>query len=102
VIDFIDMEENRNNRAVERKMKDCLKTDRARIQVGRISHFGLLEMSRQRIRSGHHGRQFHHLRPLRRQRHDPLVGVRCALQVLRSIEDAQRKRAVHVTVRARA
>lgn len=52
VIDFIDMEENRNNRAVERKMKDCLKTDRARIQVGRISHFGLLEMSRQRMRTG--------------------------------------------------
>ena len=50
VIDFIDMEENRNNRAVERKIKDCLKSDRARIQVGRISHFGLLEMSRQRLR----------------------------------------------------
>ncbi|MDQ0468829.1 Rne/Rng family ribonuclease [Labrys wisconsinensis] len=52
VIDFIDMEESRNNRAVERKLKDCLKNDRARIQVGRISHFGLLEMSRQRIRTG--------------------------------------------------
>jgi ribonuclease E len=52
VIDFIDMEENRNNRAVERKLKDCLKHDRARIQVGRISHFGLMEMSRQRIRTG--------------------------------------------------
>jgi ribonuclease E len=52
VIDFIDMDENRNNRAVERKLKDCLKHDRARIQVGRISHFGLLEMSRQRMRSG--------------------------------------------------
>ncbi len=52
MIDFIDMEENRNNRAVERKMKDCLKHDRARIQVGRISHFGLMEMSRQRIRQG--------------------------------------------------
>jgi ribonuclease E len=52
VIDFIDMEENRNNRAVERKLKDCLKHDRARIQVGRISHFGLMEMSRQRIRQG--------------------------------------------------
>ena len=52
VIDFIDMEENKNNRAVERKLKDCLKNDRARIQVGRISHFGLLEMSRQRIRTG--------------------------------------------------
>jgi ribonuclease E len=51
VIDFIDMEENRNNRAVEKRLKDCLKNDRARIQVGRISHFGLLEMSRQRIRS---------------------------------------------------
>lgn len=52
VIDFIDMEEKRNNRAVERKLNDCLTNDRARIQVGRISHFGLLEMSRQRIRTG--------------------------------------------------
>jgi ribonuclease E len=51
VIDFIDMDENRNNRAVERRLKDALKNDRARIQVGRISHFGLMEMSRQRIRS---------------------------------------------------
>ena len=51
VIDFIDMDEKRNNRAVERRVKDCLKYDRARIQVGRISHFGLLEMSRQRIRT---------------------------------------------------
>ena len=46
------MMENRSNRAVERKLKDCLKNDRARIQVGRISHFGLMEMSRQRIRFG--------------------------------------------------
>jgi ribonuclease E len=52
VIDFIDMEENRNNRAVERRLKDALKNDRARIQVGRISHFGLMEMSRQRLRPG--------------------------------------------------
>jgi ribonuclease E len=52
VVDFIDMDENRNNRAVEKRMKDALKNDRARIQVGRISHFGLLEMSRQRIRTG--------------------------------------------------
>jgi len=52
VIDFIDMMENRSNRAVERKLKDSLKNDRARIQVGRISHFGLMEMSRQRIRFG--------------------------------------------------
>ena len=51
VIDFIDMDETRNNRTVERRLKDALKYDRARIQVGRISHFGLLEMSRQRIRS---------------------------------------------------
>ena len=52
VIDFIDMDENRNNRAVERKMKEALKSDRARIQVGRISSFGLMEMSRQRMRAG--------------------------------------------------
>ncbi len=52
VIDFIDMEEHRNNRTVEKKLKDCLKNDRARIQVGRISPFGLLEMSRQRMRTG--------------------------------------------------
>ena len=52
VIDFIDMEERRNNLAVEKRIKDKLKTDRARIQVGRISGFGLLEMSRQRLRPG--------------------------------------------------
>ncbi|MDP2771596.1 MAG: ribonuclease E/G, partial [Giesbergeria sp.] len=50
VIDFIDMVENRSNRAVERRLKDALKNDRARIQVGRISHFGLMEMSRQRLK----------------------------------------------------
>ena len=50
VIDFIDMEENRNKSAIERKLKDALRHDRARIQVGSISHFGLLEMSRQRLR----------------------------------------------------
>ena len=52
VVDFIDMEEKRNNRSVERRLKDALRHDRARIQVGRISHFGLLEMSRQRLRAG--------------------------------------------------
>ena len=52
VIDFIDMDERRNNVAVEKKIKDKLKTDRARIQIGRISSFGLLEMSRQRLRPG--------------------------------------------------
>jgi ribonuclease E len=52
VIDFIDMDERKNNNAVEKKLKDKLKSDRARIQVGRISGFGLLEMSRQRLRPG--------------------------------------------------
>lgn len=52
IIDFIDMEEGRNNRAVERVLKDCLALDRARIQNGKISSFGLMEISRQRRRSG--------------------------------------------------
>ena len=52
VIDFIDMENNSNNRKVEKAMKEALKNDRARIQVGRISGFGLFEMSRQRLRTG--------------------------------------------------
>ncbi len=50
VVDFIDMEMRKHNAMVERKLKDALKSDRARIQVGSISHFGLLEMSRQRLR----------------------------------------------------
>lgn len=52
VIDFIDMEEPRNNRKVEKALKDAMKNDRARVQLGRISSFGLLELSRQRRRSG--------------------------------------------------
>ena len=52
VIDFIDMDERKNNNAVEKRIKDRLKNDRARIQVGRISGFGLMEMSRQRLRPG--------------------------------------------------
>ncbi len=52
VIDFIDMEENRNDRDVERRLRDAVKNDRARVQIGRISQFGLLEMSRQRLRAG--------------------------------------------------
>ena len=52
VIDFIDMDENKNNRAVEKKMKDALKLDRARVQNNRISQFGLMEISRQRRRAG--------------------------------------------------
>jgi len=51
VIDFIDMEETRNQKSVEARLKDAMKTDRARIQLGRISAFGLLELSRQRLRS---------------------------------------------------
>ena len=52
VIDYIDMMENKNRRTVENKLRDCLKTDRARYQVGSISEFGLLELSRQRMRTG--------------------------------------------------
>ncbi len=52
VIDFIDMDNNSNVRKVEKAMKEALKNDRARIQVGRISSFGLMEMSRQRLRTG--------------------------------------------------
>ena len=52
VIDFIDMEERRNDRNVERRLKESVRNDRARIQIGRISQFGLLEMSRQRLRTG--------------------------------------------------
>ena len=52
VIDFIDMDESKNNRAVEKKLKDCLKDDRARVQMGKISAFGLMEISRQRRRTG--------------------------------------------------
>ncbi len=52
VIDFIDMDEAKNNRAVEKKLKDCLADDRARVQMGKISPFGLMEISRQRRRMG--------------------------------------------------
>jgi ribonuclease E len=101
VVDFIDMEEGRNNRAVERRVKDALKNDRARIQVGRISHFGLLEMSRQRIRTGV-------------LEGSTVVCAHCmgagvvrstasiALHVLRVLEDALIKSATHnMTVRTR-
>ena len=101
VVDFIDMEESRNNRAVERRIKDALKNDRARIQVGRISHFGLLEMSRQRIRTGVlEGSTV--LCP-----HCQGAGVvrstaSIALHVLRVLEDALIKSSTHdLTVRTR-
>ncbi len=54
VIDFIDMDVSRNNHAVERKLKEAMKSDRARVQIGRISPFGLLELSRQRLRPSIH------------------------------------------------
>jgi ribonuclease E len=52
VIDFIDMEDSRNDRAVEKRLHNAVKNDRARIQIGKISQFGLMEMSRQRLRAG--------------------------------------------------
>ena len=94
VIDFIDMDESRNNRSVERKLKDCLKNDRARIQVGRISHFGLMEMSRQRIRTGvlesstevcAHCGGSGHVRSV----------TSVALHILRALEDQLLKSATH-------
>jgi ribonuclease E len=102
VIDFIDMDEKRNNRAVERRLKECLRHDRARIQVGHISHFGLLEMSRQRIRSSvlesstekcSHCGGTGHVRSV----------SSVALQLLRSLEEMLLKGATHnLTVRARS
>src|SRR2546430_2520476 len=102
VIDFIDMDEKRNNRAVERRLKECLRHDRARIQVGHISHFGLLEMSRQRIRSSvlesstekcPHCGGTGHVRSV----------SSVALQLLRSIEEMLLKGATHnLTVRTRS
>ncbi|KUL96414.1 ribonuclease [Bosea sp. WAO] len=94
VIDFIDMEENRNNRAVEKKLKDCLKNDRARIQVGRISAFGLLEMSRQRIRTGvleSSSVPCPHCAGAGLVRSTPSI----ALQILRALEEALIKSASH-------
>jgi ribonuclease E len=102
VIDFIDMEEMRNNRTVERRLKESLRHDRARIQVGRISHFGLMEMSRQRIRTSVLESSTEKC---------PLCGgmghVRSissvALQLLRGIEEMLIKGATHnLTVRTRA
>jgi ribonuclease E len=101
VIDFIDMEENRNNRAVEKKLNECLKDDRARIQVGRISPFGLLEMSRQRIRTGvleSSSVPCPHCAGTGSVRATPSV----ALQVLRSVEETLIRSATHnLVVRTR-
>src|SRR5215212_2644868 len=101
VIDFIDMEEKRNNRSVEKKLNECLKNDRARIQVGRISPFGLLEMSRQRIRTGvleSSSIPCPHCAGTGFVRATPSV----ALQVLRSVEETLIKSAAHnLVVRTR-
>jgi ribonuclease E len=98
VIDFIDMDENRNNRSVERRMKEALKNDRARIQVGRISHFGLLEMSRQRLRPGLLEGAY------RTCPHCEGRGIvrsipSCGLGILRNIEEQLQKRAESLTVK---
>src|SRR5262245_29051110 len=102
VIDFIDMDEKRNNRTVERRLKEALRHDRARIQVGHISHFGLLEMSRQRIRSSvlesstdkcPHCGGSGHVRSV----------SSVALQLLRSLEETLLKGATHnLIVRTRS
>src|SRR5258705_3522801 len=102
VIDFIDMDEKRNNRSVERRLKESLKHDRARIQVGRISHFGLMEMSRQRIRTSvlesstekcPHCGGTGHVRSV----------ASVALQVLRTIEETLLRGATHsLIVRTRS
>ena len=101
VIDFIDMDEGRNNRTVERRMKDALKHDRARIQVGRISHFGLLEMSRQRIRTSVLESSTEKCPVCGGLGHVRSVSS-VALQLLRAIEDTLNKGATHNLGRAHA
>ncbi|MCT4332096.1 Rne/Rng family ribonuclease [Paracoccus sp. YLB-12] len=100
VIDFIDMEERKNNAAVEKRMKDRLKSDRARIQVGRISGFGLMEMSRQRLRPGmleSTTQPCAHCHGTGLIRSDDSL----ALTILRSVEEeGTRKRSREVLVRA--
>ncbi|MFC7608607.1 Rne/Rng family ribonuclease [Teichococcus aestuarii] len=98
VIDFIDMESSRNDAQVERRLKEALKQDRARIQVGRISHFGLLEMSRQRLRPSlteHSFATCPHCQGLGIVR----TPESSALQVLRQIEEeGARRRAAEIVV----
>ncbi|MXP65393.1 ribonuclease E/G [Roseomonas sp. M0104] len=99
VIDFIDMESSRNDAQVERRLKEALKNDRARIQVGRISHFGLLEMSRQRLRPSVTEHSFITCA------HCQGLGIvrspeSSALQVLRQIEEeGAKRRASEICVR---
>ena len=100
VIDYIDMEERRNNLSVEKRLKDKLKTDRARIQVGRISGFGLMEMSRQRLRPGmleSTTQPCQHCHGTGLIRSDDSM----ALQVLRALEEeGTRKRSKEVLLKA--
>ena len=100
VIDFIDMDERRNNAAVEKRLKDKLKSDRARIQIGRISGFGLMEMSRQRLRPGmleSTTQPCAHCHGTGLIRSDDSL----ALTILRAIEDeGTRKRSREVLVKA--
>ncbi|GGJ11391.1 Rne/Rng family ribonuclease [Neoroseomonas lacus] len=91
VIDFIDMESTKHDAMVERRMKDALKQDRARIQVGRISHFGLLEMSRQRLRPSIAEQTFVTC-PHCQGRGTVRSVESSALQVLRAIEEEGAKR----------
>jgi len=102
VIDFIDMDEKRNNRSVERRLKECLRHDRARIQVGHISHFGLLEMSRQRIRSSVLESSTEKCSLCGGTGHVRSVSS-VALQLLRALEEMLLKGATHnITVRTRS
>ncbi len=102
VIDFIDMDEGRNNRTVERRLKEALRHDRARIQVGRISHFGLLEMSRQRIRTSVLESSTEKCPVCGGSGHVRSVSS-VALQLLRAIEEMLIKGATHnLIVRTRA
>jgi len=86
VIDFIDMLSNKNQRAVEQRLQNALKADRARVQVGRISRFGLLEMSRQRLRSSISDSNYHVCPRCEGNGHIRSVGS-SALSVLRIIEE---------------
>ena len=86
VIDFIDMLSNKNQRSVEQCLQNALKADRARVQVGRISRFGLLEMSRQRLRSSISDSNYHSCPRCEGNGHIRSVGS-SALSVLRIIEE---------------
>uniref|UniRef100_UPI003083F352 Rne/Rng family ribonuclease n=1 Tax=Crenalkalicoccus roseus TaxID=1485588 RepID=UPI003083F352 len=102
VIDFIDMESGKHDAMVERRLKEALKQDRARIQVGRISHFGLLEMSRQRLRPSLAETTFVTC-PHCQGRGQVRSVESSALQVLRAIEDeGAKRRAAEITVHVAA